>query len=103
LFIGALYVLFGLRELGLSPLLVGITVGVGGTSNLVGTLILPYVTRRFGTRRTMTGAVLVSCLSPILIAFAPGEAVAGFAVLVAAQALDAVHPLYEVNALTLTH
>jgi Na+/melibiose symporter-like transporter len=102
LFIGALYVLFGLSELGLSPLLVGITVGVGGASNLIGTLILPYVTRRFGARRTMTGAVLVSCLSPILIAFAPGEPVAGFAVLVAAQALDAVHPLYEVNALTLT-
>jgi hypothetical protein len=31
LFIGALYVLFGLPELGLSALLVGISVGVGGT------------------------------------------------------------------------
>ena len=74
LFIGALYVLFGLRELGLSPLLIGITVGVGGASNLIGTLMLPYVTRRFGIRPTMVGAVVVSCFSPILIAFAPGRA-----------------------------
>lgn len=101
LFIGALYVLFGLREIGLSPLLVGITVGVGGASNLVGTLMLPSVTRRFGVRRTMVGAVVVSICSPILIAFAPGQPVWGFVVLVAAQALDAVHPLYDVNALTL--
>jgi len=101
LFIGALYVLFGLRELGLSPLAVGITVGVGGASNLIGTLVLPYVTRRFGTRPTMVGAVLVSCLSPIFIALAPGEPVWGFTVLVGAQALDAVYPLYDVNALTL--
>jgi Na+/melibiose symporter-like transporter len=101
LFIGALYVLFGLRELGLSPLLVGVTVGVGGASNLIGTLILPHVTRRFGKRPTMVGAVLVSCVSPVLIALAPSQPVVGFAVLVAAQALDAVHPLYDVNALTL--
>jgi len=101
LFIGALYVLFGLRELGLSPLLVGITVGVGGVSNLIGTLMLPSVTRRFGTRPTMVGAVLVSCFPPILIALAPSQPVTGFAVLVAAQALDAVYPLYDVNALTL--
>jgi MFS family permease len=101
LFIGALYVLFGLRELGLSPLLIGITIGVGGASNLMGTLMLPHVTRRFGTRPTIVGAVLVSCVSPILIAFAPGQPVWGFAVLVVAQALDAVHPLYDVNALTL--
>jgi MFS family permease len=101
LFIGALYVLFGLRELGLSPLLVGITVGVGGASNLIGTLMLPHVTRQFGIRQTMVGAVLVSCLPPVLIALAPSQPVTGFAVLVAAQALDAVHPLYDVNALTL--
>ena len=101
LFIGALYVLFGLRELGLSPVLIGITVGVGGASNLLGTLVLPKVTRRFGVKRTMVGAVLVSCLSPILIALAPSHPVGGFAVLVAAQALDAVYPLYDVNALTL--
>jgi MFS family permease len=101
MFIGALYVLYGLRELGLSPLLIGITIGLGGASNLLGTVIVERVTRRYGARRTMTGAILAGCLGPLLIAFAPDRPVAGFAVLLAGQALDLIHPLYDVNALTL--
>jgi predicted MFS family arabinose efflux permease len=100
-FIGALYVLFGLRELELSPLLVGITVGVGGASNLFGTLIVQRLTRRLGFGRTILGAVIVGCVGPMLIALAPSNPVGGFSVLVAAQALDLIHPLYDVNALTL--
>ena len=101
MFIGALYVLYGLRELGLSPLLVGITIGVGGASNLLGTLVVARVTRRFGARQTMIGAIVVGCLPPLVIAAAPGGPLEGFAVLVVAQALDLIHPLYDVNALTL--
>jgi MFS family permease len=99
-FIGAVYVLFGLRELGLSPLSIGITVGVGGASNLLGTLVVPRVTARFGPARTMVGAVLLGSVGPILIASAPATAVSGFVVLVLAQSLDLIYPLYEVNALT---
>ena len=77
MFIGALYVLYGLRELGLSPLLIGVTVGVGGASNLLGTLLVGRLTSRFGASRTIVGAVLV-----------------------VAQSLDLIHPLYDVNALT---
>jgi Na+/melibiose symporter-like transporter len=101
MFIGALYLLFGLRELGLSPLLVGITVGIGGASNLLGTLLVQRITHRFGVSPTMVGAVLVGCIGPVAIALAPGRAVEGFAVLAATQALDLIHPLYDVNALTL--
>jgi MFS family permease len=102
MFIGALYVLFGLRELGLSPLLVGLSVGVGGISNLVGTLLVERVTRRLGgAGRTMVAAMLVGSLTPFLIALAPAEPVPGFFALVAAQSLDIIHPLYAVNALTL--
>jgi predicted MFS family arabinose efflux permease len=102
MFIGALYVLFGLRELGLSPLLVGLSVGIGGVSNLVGTLLVQRVTRRLGgAERTMVAAMLVGSLTPFLIALAPAEPVTGFLALVAAQALDVIHPLFDVNALTL--
>ena len=71
MFIGALYVLFGLRELGLSPVLLGLTVGVGGASNLLGTLLVLRATRRFGIRPTLVTAVLMGCLTPVLIALAP--------------------------------
>jgi len=102
MFIGALYVLFGLRELGLSPLLVGVSVGVGGISNLAGTLLVERVTRRLGgPGPTMVTAMLVGSLTPFLIALAPAAPLPGFAVLVAAQSLDIIHPLYSVNALTL--
>lgn len=94
--------LFGLRELGLSPLLVGLSVGVGGISNLVGTLLVERVTRRLGgAGRTMVTAMLVGSMTPFLIALAPAEPVPGFIALVAAQSLDIIHPLYAVNALTL--
>ena len=49
----------------------------------------------------MVTAVLVGCLPPVLIALAPSRPVEGFVVLVAAQGLDLIHPLYDVNALTL--
>jgi MFS family permease len=102
MFIGALYVLFGLRELGLSPLLVGLSVGVGGISNLVGTLLVERVTPRLGgAARTMVAAALVGSLTPFVIALAPAGAVPGFIALLAAQSLDVVYPLYSVNALTL--
>jgi predicted MFS family arabinose efflux permease len=94
-------VLYGLRELGLSPLLIGITVGVGGVSNLFGTLVVQRVTRRFGVRRTMVWAVLIGCIGPVLLALAPSRPVEGFVMLVAGQALDLIHPLYDINALTL--
>jgi hypothetical protein len=49
----------------------------------------------------MVTAMLIGSLTPVLIGFAPASVGAGFAALVAAQALDAIHPLYDVNALTL--
>jgi Na+/melibiose symporter-like transporter len=101
MFIGALYVLYALRELGLTPLLVGLSVGVGGVSNLVGTMAVQPITRRFGIGQTMTSAVLVGCITPVVIALAPVGAVPGFVVLAAAQVLDWIHPLYDVNALTI--
>jgi MFS family permease len=108
-FIGTLYALYALRELGLGPVLLGITIGVGGASNLLGTFLVEPVTRRFGPGRTMLGAVGVGTLAVFLIPLAglaaasgaPERALAvGFAFLVAGQAFDAIHPLYQVNALT---
>jgi Na+/melibiose symporter-like transporter len=111
-FIGALYALFVLQELGLGPVLLGVAIGIGGASNLLGTFLVGPVTRRFGTGRTMVGAVLLaSCtgfLTPLagvaadsaLAAGAGGAALVGFAFLGASQAFDFIHPLYEVNALT---
>jgi Major Facilitator Superfamily len=120
-FIGALYTLFVLQELGLGPVLLGVAIGIGGASNLLGTVLVGPVTRRFGTGRTMVGAVLLASLTGFLTPLAGvaadspfaggpngangangagGAALVGFAFLAAAQAFDFIHPLFEVNALT---
>jgi Na+/melibiose symporter-like transporter len=114
-FIGALYALFVLQELGLGPVLLGVAIGIGGASNLLGTFLVGPVTRRFGTGRTMVGAVLLASCTGFLTPLAGvaadsaqaagtggagGAALVGFAFLGASQAFDFIHPLYEVNALT---
>ena len=108
-FIGALYSLYVLRELGMGPVLLGVTIGVGGASNLLGTFLVGPVTRRFGPGPTMIGAVLVGGLTVFLIPLAATVAGAApaadavlvaFAMMAASQAADLIYPLYEINALT---
>ena len=49
----------------------------------------------------MIGAALVGAVSPFLIPLAPSQVVLGFIILAVAQASDLIHPLFDVNALTL--
>jgi MFS family permease len=100
-FIGALYTLYALRDLGLGPVLLGITVGIGGASNLVGAVLVGPVTRRWGVGPTLVGAALVGGVATVLIPLARGPVAVAFGVLAASQAFDAIYPLYDVNALSL--
>lgn len=99
--IGALYILYGLHELGLGPALLGLTVGVGGVSNLVGTLLVGPLTRRFGVGPSMLAAATVGSFTAFLVPLAHGPVLMGFGILALCQAFDAVQPIYEVNALSL--
>jgi MFS family permease len=100
-FIGPLYALYALRELALGPVLLGITIGIGGASNLLGTILVQPITRRFGAGPTMLGAALLGALTVFLIPLAQGPVLLAFALLAVGQAFDAVYPLYDVNALSL--
>ena len=105
-FIGTLYALYALRELNLGPVLLGVTIGVGGASNLLGTLIVERVTRRLGTGPTIMWSVTAGCFSVVLLPLAGvavelgGSPLLAFGMLALAQASDFIHPLYYVNALT---
>lgn len=100
-FIGALYALYALRELGLNPVLLGVTIGVGGASNLLGTFLVGPVTRRFGLGRAMLGSVVIGGLTSFFLPLAHGPLPLAFGCLVLLQAFDATQPIYEVNALSL--
>lgn len=100
-FFHALYALFALQDLGLSPFLLGATIGIGGASNLLGTALVTRVSARFGVGRTAITASVLSALATLVVPLAGGSPLAGFAWLAASQALDLFFPMYEVNALSL--
>lgn len=58
-FIGAIYWLFLVRDLGLTPAIVGVSIGFGGAGALLGTLTAERITRRFGAGHTMIGSIVI--------------------------------------------
>src|SRR5262245_33150775 len=58
-FIGTIYWLFLVRDLGLSPAIVGVSIGIGGVGAFIGTLIAERLTLRFGLGRTIIGALII--------------------------------------------
>lgn len=93
--IGVLYDLYLLRELGLPPVLIGVTIAVGGVSALGGALLAERVTARLGVGRTMALALLVGALATPLLPLAAGPL--AFWVLVLAQASDITNAIYAIN------
>ena len=68
--LGSLYTLYGLRELSLTPFLIGLTVGLGGLSSLLGALIVERLTSSFGLRRTLVAGAILGALIQLLIPLA---------------------------------
>ncbi|HEU4327192.1 MAG TPA: MFS transporter [Roseiflexaceae bacterium] len=93
--IGVLYDLYLLRELGLSPALIGVTVAVGGVSALGGALLAQRVTTRLGVGRTMALALLAGALATPLLPLAAGPL--AFWIIVLAQATDITDAIYMIN------
>ncbi|HEX3700454.1 MAG TPA: MFS transporter [Phenylobacterium sp.] len=83
----ALYIVFALRTLHLSPALLGFTIATGGGGALLGSLIARSMARALGVGPAIITAALASAASGFLISLAPGAPRPGMAVLVAAQIL----------------
>ena len=58
----ALYTLFTLRDLNLSPTELGIAIGCGGIGALIGASLAARVVGRFGLRRTLIGSLVVAAV-----------------------------------------
>jgi len=58
-FIGTIYWLYLVRDLGLPPAIVGVSIGIGGIGAFLGTLLAERFTRRFGVGRTIIGSLIV--------------------------------------------
>ncbi|HYN88631.1 MAG TPA: MFS transporter, partial [Ardenticatenaceae bacterium] len=70
--IGTLYGVYGLRELGLSPFVLGVVIGLGGVGALAGSFLAEPAGRRFGYGRAMTGAMVFGAVLQFGIPLARG-------------------------------
>jgi predicted MFS family arabinose efflux permease len=100
-FIGGLYVLYAIRNLGLNALLIGLVVAAGGASSLFGAFLAPRLVNRLGVGPALIAAAAVSGASCLLLPLAHGPVAACCAWLVAAQAGDAAWPIASVCDLSL--
>ncbi len=101
-FIGVLYEVYAIRELGLSPALVGLTIAFGGVGALIGSLLAGWLPKRASLGRVLVGALLASGLVNLLIPLAGGEPMMAAAVLIMAQIIgDAAMMIYFINEMSL--
>lgn len=84
-FFAALYVLFAIETLDLSPAMLGVTIAIGGGGALVGAFAGPALSRRFGIGATIVLASFGCGLATLLIPLADGPPVAAMALLMTAQ------------------
>lgn len=101
-FFGVLYDLYGIRDLGLTPAILGFTIAAGGVGALLGALLASRLQRRFGLGKTLIGALLVSGGNNLLIPLAGGAPAQAAAMLITAQIIgDAAMMIYGINAISL--
>ena len=93
----ALYLLFALRTLHLSPAMLGITVAFGGLGALIGSGLAAPIARRIGAGPAILATAVATAGSALLIPLAPTAPVAGMVVLIAAQLLgDSLGTVYNI-------
>jgi len=98
----AVYVLFAVTELRLSPLMLGALSMVRSGGFLAGALLTPWAGRRFGTGPTMVGGVVLMGAAWLPFGFVGGPPLLLLPVLAAMHLVSGVgNPLYTINASSL--
>ncbi len=98
---GGLYFLFAVRELHITPVLLGIVISVGGVSNLIGALLAERLLHRFGLGRTLIGAAWMIGLAMLMVPLAHSPVLLCTVFLIAAQLGDMAWPVFNINATSL--
>lgn len=96
---GAVWFLFALETLGLSPALVGVVAGVGGASSFIGAVLATRVTARWGVGPVAIGAMLLAAVGNAFIPLAPASLpLLAVACLLAQQLLaDSAITVYDIT------
>ncbi len=86
-FFGALYIAYVLRDLGLSPFLLGLGIAMGGVGGLVGSLMAQPLAQRLGVGPAIYVSAALSALGTMIVLFAPATRFGGMTALVVSQFL----------------
>lgn len=98
----ALYIIYIVRELRIAPAYYGILIALGGIGALLGSFIMPALTRRFGPKRTLIGGALLHGLLAPLTPLVSGPMALMFAILGISQLIgDIGFELYALNEISL--
>jgi MFS family permease len=99
---GALYMLFAVRDLGLSPTAAGVIAGCGGLGSLAGSMLAEPVLRRLGVKLTLIVGFGLGGAFQVLVPLAHGTALrAGLFLLVAQIIGDGLMTIAFVNDVSL--
>jgi MFS family permease len=77
----AVYLVFVVRELGLSPEAIGVTVAIGGVGTVIGAATAQQIGERLGIGRALIGACLTFVVATLLVAAAPASTPIPFLIL----------------------
>ncbi len=100
-FFATLYILYALRDLRISPALLGMVIAMGGIGNMGGALLSERVSVRFGVRKTFVTSSLVAAAATTLIPLASGPVWAAAGFLMAAQLIgDCAMVIFMTNELS---
>jgi hypothetical protein len=91
-------VIFILRDLRLSPVLMGVSFGIGGVASFVGAALAERVTARLGLARALRWSAWVSRLIGLLMPLAGGPTWLAFALITIPQLGDAAYTVYDISA-----
>jgi predicted MFS family arabinose efflux permease len=100
-FFASLYVLYAVRDLRLTPALLGAVIAVGGAGNILGAAIAPRLMRRLGIGTTLIGSLSIMGAASLMIPLAHGSVIMATAFLMIAQVGDVCWPVFNVCELTL--
>jgi MFS family permease len=95
-FFVAVLTLFFVRELGLSPLVLGFVIAIGGISSFLGALIADRVVHRWGLGRTFIGSNILYRIVTYAIPLAAGPYALVVTILSASQVLDAAATIQQI-------
>ncbi|MBV9230542.1 MAG: MFS transporter [Chloroflexi bacterium] len=98
----ALYTIYIVRELSLAPAIYGMLVALGGFGALIGSLLVPRLTQRFGEKQTLLYGTLLHGLLALLTPLAAGPIPLLLAMLGISQLIgDIGFALCAINAISL--